>query len=267
MKRCHITILYNELQYLKWKVPFLYKNFDQLIFVDLNAQNYTYSTDGSHEFIKNYPDPENKIILVEDINLIKSMPTTPGMSMEIKRQMFIAGSKFIKDDMDLVFADDMDEFYDEQMIIDAENIFITKPECNSIINPHYLFFYDYNHIFAQLNSDLFYFGLARIARHKPANIYGHCTISSQYPQSCSSNIPFYHFACIYNEKLKWKLKMMGESIHFRCRKNYIENIMKNFKPLTDDKLYGYPHMHYNPDMKCGVKRFCGKLPWYLPDDI
>ena len=71
MKKCHFSILYNELPFLKQKMEFLYSNFDQLIFYDLNVAAKTphFSTDGSHEYIKEYPDPENKITLIEKKDL------------------------------------------------------------------------------------------------------------------------------------------------------------------------------------------------------
>ena len=45
MKHCHISIISNELPFLKRKLPFLYKNFDQIIFVDgknikINCKQY-----------------------------------------------------------------------------------------------------------------------------------------------------------------------------------------------------------------------------------
>jgi len=69
MRHCHFSILFNELPYLKQKLPFLYQFFDQIIFYDLNIVTKKFSDDGSHEFIKNYPDPENKITLIEDITI------------------------------------------------------------------------------------------------------------------------------------------------------------------------------------------------------
>ena len=60
MKHCHFSILCDELPFLKQKLPFLYEYFDQLIFYDLNVRTLDFSTDGSHEFIKAFPDPQKK---------------------------------------------------------------------------------------------------------------------------------------------------------------------------------------------------------------
>ena len=53
MKHCHFTILYNEIDFLRLKMPFLYEHFDQLIFYDLLVfgNERKFSDDGSHEFI------------------------------------------------------------------------------------------------------------------------------------------------------------------------------------------------------------------------
>ena len=58
----------NELVFLKYKLPFMYDNFDQLIFVDYDLTRKCGSTDGSIEFLKSYPDPSNKIYIVDNFN-------------------------------------------------------------------------------------------------------------------------------------------------------------------------------------------------------
>ena len=65
MKHALFSILYNEYGHLKQKLPIFYDIFDQIIFYDLNVGGpktigkFTFSTDGSHEYIKNYPDPKH----------------------------------------------------------------------------------------------------------------------------------------------------------------------------------------------------------------
>ena len=75
VKHCHFSILYNELPFLKQKLPFLYKHFGQLIFFDLNVgtENPHFSLDGSHEFIRDYPDPDKKITLINKKDIIKNL--------------------------------------------------------------------------------------------------------------------------------------------------------------------------------------------------
>ena len=61
MKHCHLSIMCNELIFLKQKLNFLYENFDQIIFVDYDILNKQNSTDGSIEYLENFDDPENKL--------------------------------------------------------------------------------------------------------------------------------------------------------------------------------------------------------------
>ena len=71
MKHCIINLPYNDLIFLKHKLPFYYKYFSQIIFVDYDIVYGGNSNDGSIEYIKNYNDPENKIILLTNFNEIK----------------------------------------------------------------------------------------------------------------------------------------------------------------------------------------------------
>lgn len=68
MKHCHISILCNELPFLKQKLHFLYDNFHQLIFIDYNIYSKSNSIDGSIKYIEAFKDPENKITLIKDFN-------------------------------------------------------------------------------------------------------------------------------------------------------------------------------------------------------
>src|SRR5210317_294454 len=117
MRKCHFSILYNELPFLKQKMDFLYENFEQLIFYDLNVctPNPHYSIDGSHEFIKDYPDPENKITLIEKTDLSDVTNFRGDSSLE-KRKMFAVGSSYVWDDIDSFWCFDLDEFFNESLI-------------------------------------------------------------------------------------------------------------------------------------------------------
>jgi len=123
MKHCHFSILYNELPFLKAKLPFLYENFHQLIFFDLNIKTHTHSTDGSWEFLKAYPDPESKIVLIDQLDL-SHITKYYGHSFVEKRKMFALGSRYVSDDMDVFWCDDMDEFFDVEWIKQVEEILV-----------------------------------------------------------------------------------------------------------------------------------------------
>jgi len=183
MKHCHFTILYNELPFLKQKMAFLYENFDQLIFFDLNVGTPIphYSTDGSHEFISEYPDPENKITLIERDNLDDVLNYTGAGSVQ-KQKMFSVGSQYISDDMDVFWCTDMDEFFHRDLIKKVETIFDEKPDVNSIDMRHYMFWKNTNLILCDAEDDGFDM-YSRVCRHRPGNLYGHCSIHNQFPKN------------------------------------------------------------------------------------
>lgn len=171
MKHCHFSILYNEYEFLTQKLPFLYDNFDQIIFYDLNVVNFPYkfSDDGSHEYIKDYPDPENKIILIEKTDLT-DIKNYHGASLIGKRKMFAVGSKYINDDIDVYWCTDMDEFFNKSLIEKVEKI-ISTTEYQVIFAPHVIFWKNSNFIFTKKNNDYKIPFFPRIARHKKKYTY------------------------------------------------------------------------------------------------
>lgn len=208
MKHCHFSILYNELPLLKQKLPFLYKHFDQLIFYDLNVEDLTFSTDGSHEFIKKYPDPENKITLIEKRDILKVVARR-GKSHENKKRMFAVGSNYVKRDMDVFWCTDMDEFFDKRLISEVEGILSRNKNVNVIKNNHIRFVKNQNYVTANNNTAELNFRLARIARHKPGNIYGHCSLQDDFRGITTAKTPIYHFAYCGKERCKNKTHING----------------------------------------------------------
>tara|TARA_B110000046_G_scaffold181916_1_gene214959 strand:+ start:443 stop:808 length:366 start_codon:yes stop_codon:yes gene_type:complete len=118
-----------ELIFLKKKLPFLYKFFEQIIFIDYDICNNTNSNDGSIEYIENFNDPENKIILIKDF-YNKDISGFNGVSMIEKQKMFSVGSKYIKDYIDVIWATDADEFFDYDLINEIDNLYKTDKNNN-----------------------------------------------------------------------------------------------------------------------------------------
>lgn len=136
MKHCHFSIVYNELPFLQQKMPFLYEHFDQLIFYDLHVvgNDVHYSTDGSHDFIAWYPDPERKITLIEKRDL-SDVTEYKGHSYVGKQKMFAVGSQYVKSDMDVFWwhgpehlpADDVPKTMDRLEALAEKMIIIGCP--------------------------------------------------------------------------------------------------------------------------------------------
>lgn len=232
MKHCHFSILYNELPFLKVKLPFLYENFHQLIFFDLNIIDETISTDGSHEFIQNYPDPENKIILIKNVNF-ENIKKYCGESFVKKQKMFAVGSQYVKDDIDVFWCTDMDEFFDTKMIKDVEDA-LSDQEIQSVNIDHIIFIKDSNHYFTQDGNKNIPF-YCRVARHKKGNLYGHCSLNSQFKPSVSiENNYIYHYGYVGNSRVLHKLFLYSQK-KGSVRKyyiNYINNVWFGEKNLV-----------------------------------
>lgn len=258
MKHCHFSILYNEYPFLVQKLPFLYKNFSQIIFYDLGIKQtpYCFSNDGSHEFIKNYPDPENKITLIEKKDL-SDVTKYEGGSFKAKRKMFAVGSSYVKDDMDTFWCTDMDEFFTEDSIRKVEKIF-GSTDYETIDFRHLVFFFDDTLIYTEPNGGQTFSLFARIARHKPGRLYGHCSLQKQFrPTHNIQDEFYYHFAYVGRSRVGLKCNLYKYP-------GYMEKIYSSFKPenVTKD-CWGYPHMHPNKEVPRGVSKFRGVFPEYL----
>lgn len=271
MKKCHFSILYNELPFLKQKMNFLYENFEQLIFYDLNVCTLKphYSIDGSHEFIKNYSDPENKITLIEKTDLSDVTNFRGDSSLE-KRKMFAVGSSYVWDDIDSFWCFDLDEFFNESLIHKVDYIFENFDDVNSIDVDHYVFLKNTDTIFVDNQSDTWKF-YSRIARHKPGNVYGHCTLSEDYPKTYKILDEYcYHFAWVGDSRVKSKINHYtqpptGHANNIPLYGKWIEEVWDKFgeieSNLSADNVFGYPNMH--PGIDKGLKKYVGEYPDYL----
>lgn len=261
MKHCHFSICYNELPFLKQKLNFLYALFDQIIFYDLGIIDCPYknSNDGSIDYIKNFPDPEHKILLLAEKKIEKIRPKF-GTSTLGKRQMFEYGSRFVNKNINVFWCTDMDEFFTKKTFLAVERIF-KNFKVNSISIPHYIFWKNFELILGDNISDTMWLQ-SRIARHFPGNIYGHCTLAKQFPPTYKLiNEKIYHFAYIGAKRFKLK------SQYLPIRKNYDKIWKETRLDKITNKLYNFPNMHPNPIIKKGIKKFNGSLPEYINKEI
>lgn len=261
MKHCHFSIVYNELPLLEQKLPFLYKHFDQIIFFDLEVKcnPHKYSDDGSHEYIKNFPDPHNKITLIEKKDL-SDITEYKGYSWVSKQKMFAVGSKLVSDDIDIFWCTDMDEFFTEAAIKKVERAF-SDPKIQVVDFDHIIFFYDTNFVYTDQQGKARGGLFARIARHVPGRIYGHCSIQDQFrPLKKIDDEVYYHFAYMGRKRVEFKC-------YFHGYPNFMDQIYNKFDPnKVSGNSWGFPHMHPNKSVGKGVKRFNGKLPEYIDVD-
>lgn len=256
MKHCHISILCNELPFLKEKLPYLYEHFEQLIFVDYNIITKGNSTDGSIEFIENFKDENNKITLIKDLNedKLNKINYYHGDSFIEKRKMFAIASYFVKQDMDIVWATDLDEFFETELINDVENLFNNDKHLQSIDLPHKIFVYNqYNYY----NKNDFYIA-PRITRHRPNFIYGHCNFD-KYGKTIRYNKRYlYHFAFVGYNRCFFKFNKVYNNKkfnHINWLNNYLTNLKKKEKYINLE--------HSNTELKLISQPYNGTYPDYL----
>lgn len=236
MNLCHLNLCCNELPFLKEKLPFLYSHFQQIIIIDYDILNKCNSNDGSIEYVENFSDPEKKIILLKDFNPDKIMEYN-GVSIIEKQKMFSYGSQFIKDNIDIVYATDLDEFFDEKLINNVNKLYNSDPLLISIDIPHIVFVYNQYNIF-NYGSNLYI--KPRITKHKKGKIYGHCNFETYGKTNKLTNDFLYHFAYVGYNRCFHKLTLYNKigSIHPNTNKflNYYKNSL-----LKDEKYINILH--------------------------
>lgn len=255
MKHCHFSILWNEIAFLKQKMQFMYDNFDQLIFYDLNIKTDKFSDDGGHEFIKNFPDPEGKITLIEKKDL-SDVEKYGGRSFKKKQKMFAVGSEYVKDDIDFFWCTDMDEFFTKSLMDKVEkNI---KPGQAALV-PHLIFYKNERWVLSTNKKKTIDLPWPRIARHKKGNIYQHCGLDTQFKVVNIGNEFLFHFAHVGPERIKYKTSLYGNS-------DWYNNVWKKF----DENQKGKPGQIIGSNMhsiiKAGVRLNSDPIPKYIDVD-
>jgi hypothetical protein len=205
MKHCHLNLCCNELPFLKQKLPFLYEHFGQIIIIDYDILKECNSIDGSIEFIKTYPDPENKITLLTNFNP-NEITEYNGVSMIAKQKMFAYGSKYINNDIDIIWATDLDEFFDKNAINIVNDKFQNDKNLISIDIPHINFVYNQYNTFKY--KTLFYIK-PRITKHIKGKIYGHCNFETYGKTLKLTNCRFYHFSYVGYNRCNHKLLLFN----------------------------------------------------------
>ena len=256
MKHCHISIMCNELIFLKRKLPFLYQHFSQLIFVDYNCVKKCNSEDGSIEFVENFVDKDNKITLIKNFNPLKIKKRFHGRGSVEKQKMFAVASKYINEDIDVVWATDLDEFFEIELINEVENLYQNDKNLISIDLPHKLFAYNQFNVY---NTNLFYI-VPSITKHKK-KIYGHCDFDKygktvKYPKRY-----LYHLGNVGYKRCYFKFVSFYKNKDMTYWLNlYLKALNNNEKYVTlTHQNKEYDNLHTIP--------YNGNYPDYLDIDI
>jgi hypothetical protein len=252
MKHCHISLCCNELPFLKQKLNFLYENFDQLIFVDFDLKDKCNSKDGSIEYIESFDDKENKIKLIKNYNEHK-IDSFNGYGFVEKKKMFAVASKFIKDDIDIIWATDLDEFFDKNLILEVEDIYKNQKDIVSIEIPFVTFVY--NQYCSAHNKDI-YHGIARITKHIKGKIYGHCNFKGYGKTLILKNYKLFHFSFVGYKRAKHKLEMCVFNPDYKI---FLDTYLYHLKNGDKNVILGHP----NKNLGLKPIKYNGRYPKFL----
>jgi hypothetical protein len=158
------------------------------VFVDYNIKDGTNSNDGSIEYLESLNS--KKITLIKDFDP-STVTEYNGESFVEKRKMFAVASKYILDNIDVVWATDADEFFNEDLIDTVEKMYGSDSELVSVDVPHKVFVYNQHNIL----SDNFYI-CPRITKHVKGDIYGHCNFQTRGKTVSVSDNHLFHYAFV-----------------------------------------------------------------------
>jgi hypothetical protein len=258
MKHCHLSIMSNELTFLKRKLPFLYENFDQIIFVDYDIVSKGNSTDGTIEYIEKFEDVENKITLLKFSKKTEVDKFRGQASLE-KQKMFGFGSKYVNDDINIVWATDMDEFFERDLIDKVENEFEKDSYLQTIDLPHKVFIYN-EHNFFDVND--FYIA-PRITKHKKGQVYGHCDFDKYGKTIALPDEFLYHYAFVGYNRCMSKQTFYGK-VNFGWLESYSKFLSQGDKyitikhPANHRSLVSKPYLGSHPEY-LDITNMCEEL--------
>ena len=263
-------------------MDFLYENFDQLIFFDLciHCNPMQHSSDGSWEFLQQYPDPEEKITLIDKLD-ISDVVADNGASLVEKQKMFRVGSGYVDDDIDVFWCTDMDEFFNRSLIDKAETIFSEREDVISIrVNlmtswrEKDIVLDRPNGWLAQRGRDILT-GLQcppRIVRHSPGTVYPHCQIQKlgKVFEIGGNDEMLFHFAWVGDARVLSKRIHQPVSVEEFDR--WYDEVWRGFD--TSEVRLNYEG--YIPGLKLvlpnpqighiGLRRFSPEFPEYMDID-
>ena len=244
-------IVCNGMPWLPLQLKHIYPLYDEIIIVEGADQWYsvqiqsTNSTDGTLEYIRNFPDPDKKITLI----------TKPGW--ETKDCMSMAYSKIITGD--IVFHIDADEFMSEDVVRKCTEIF--KREPNTYISvPQYIIYKTGYAIIRTAEEGPFWNTPPRVLARSEKYLIGHipiCYVDPENPRKKYWAKQFrlsqvrlgekiYEYG-IYSVHYSWATwQQMKEKILYHCSREKRPEIEIAYKLKTAKKFWDMNN--YPPDL-------------------
>jgi hypothetical protein len=234
MKITYGMIVIDGMPFIKHQLKTIYPHAHQIIICEggdnkwNEINKYRTSKDGTIEFIKNYPDPQNKIKLIQK-------------QWSNKNEMCFEYSKYATGD--IIWHIDIDEFVDPQHIPTIKKLL----EKYSIISiPNLVFWGDTETIIEAKQGNKwnrYWFNFERIFKRHPKYYINHIPDRGYYDPKTKRVLPgiiapqkelfekgiyTYHFSYILPESVKNKLKYYNHRTPGCILNNWYENIFQKF---------------------------------------
>ena len=187
---------------------------------------YRRSTDGTIEIIKNFPDPQEKIKLIQ-----KDWRNKNEMSHTFSKNM--TG--------DIIYSVDLDEFMHPEQLVKACQT-LMKSSYNSVLIPHLIFFGDFNTLLAMDHSDT-WMHVPRIFKRSKTHLIHHLPMGYWSPESekmvGAANMPYshvkgvfiHHYSWIYKKAVRDKIKYYA----FRIKNCIKPGFMEKFEGFEENR--------------------------------
>lgn len=171
--------------------------------------------------------------------------------------MFACASKYIKDDSDIIWATDLDEFFHKSLIFKVEKLYKNYPNLQSIDIPHKIFVYNQYNFYDKTD---FYIA-PRITKHQKNFLYGHCDFKKYGKTIKLQNEYLYHYAFVGYNRCKFKFECIYKNPKFNHKlwlNTYINSLNSNLKYV---KL-----QHSNTHLNLYSSKYKGQHPSYINID-
>jgi len=208
---------------------------------------FTRSNDGTIDIIKNFPDPKNKIKLIQ-------------REWKNKNEMSHAYSKGMTGD--IIYNVDLDEFiHPKQLISVCKNLMKSKKKSSATI-PNYVFFGDFNTLMVMEHTDT-WFQTPRIFKRSPNHLMHHLPPAywkngivgaAPLPASENPGVFIHHYSWIYKKSVHDKIGYYNYRIKGCIKPGFLkmfdsfdverENLIKtrtNIRPTQGKKQFLKPY--------------------------
>lgn len=224
MKISFCIIVYNEADLVRQQLINLYSHAHEIIVVIgrvLEFGGFPEKEDNTLQVVKNFPDPDNKIIVVYR----KTWASKENM----------VANYYVKATGDYVWHIDCDEFYTADCI-EGTRKFIKKTQKPNYAHQEYYYYRYYNVVVAKNGTRKFWNLPARIHKkvkgkkltHRPQILQGHGHIA-KVPISIGVR---HHYSIMDIGAVKIKANFYGPSIHSK----YFDTYKRPIEKLIEDKI-------------------------------